>query len=126
MNLCNFQIYCWIPVLLLQKVLTFTPRSLIPPAPHAIGKALDVGRANAVVPRIATEDDPSSELIVWTVDNPPFPMVQRERAETRAHNDCAKNRGWVEIVRFRLFKLTDFNFLSYPLYTLQAQTHKSM
>lgn len=52
-----------------------------------------MGRANTVVPRIASEDYPSSVLIVRTVDDPPFPVFQRERAETRAHNDCAKKRG---------------------------------
>ena len=71
--------------------------------------------ANAVVSRIASEDYFSSVLVVRTVDNPPFPMVQREGAETRAHNDCAKNRGdSYGMVSFGLFKLNDFNFFLIP------------
>lgn len=73
------------------KPLTSTPRPLAPPAPHPIGQALDVGRANTVVPWIASENDPSAILIVWPVDDLPFPVVQREGAETGAHDDYAKN-----------------------------------
>lgn len=96
----NFQAICiydfvWstrFNVLLQQKSLTSTPRPLVSPAPHPIGQALDVGGANAVVPRVAGEDYFRSILIVRTVDDPPFPMVQREGAETRAHNNCAKKK----------------------------------
>lgn len=83
-----------------------------------------MGRASTVVSRIASEDYLSSVLIVRTVDDPPFPVVQGEGAETRAHDDCAKKEGiqWgVDIVSFGLFKLTDFNFFSHPLYTLLSQ-----
>lgn len=75
-----------------QKPLTSTPRPLAPPAPHPIGQALDVCRANTIVPWIASEDDPSSKLIVRTVDDLPFSVVQREGAETRAHDDCGKKK----------------------------------
>ncbi len=51
-----------------------------------------MGGANAVVARVAGEDYFSSILIVRTIDNPPFPVVQRKGAETRAHNDCAKKK----------------------------------
>lgn len=82
-------------MLLQKEALTSTPRSLVSPAPHSIGQALDVGWANAVVSRVTGEDYFSSILIVRTVDDPPFPMVQREGAETRAHNDCVpKKRGF--------------------------------
>lgn len=73
-----------------QKLLTPTPRPLAPPAPHPIGQALDVGGANAVVSRVAREDYLSFVLIVRTVDDAPFPVFQRERAETRTHDDCAR------------------------------------
>lgn len=46
-----------------------------------------MGGADTVVSRIASEDDPSAELIVRTVDNLPFPVVQREGAQTGTHND---------------------------------------
>lgn len=107
-------------MLLQKEALTSTPRSLVSPAPHSIGQALDVGWANAVVSRVTGEDYFSSILIVRTVDDPPFPMVQREGAETRAHNDCVPKKRWgVGIVSFRLFKWIYFcfNFLSYLLYT---------
>lgn len=77
-------------VLLQVKSLTSTSRSLAPPAPHPICQALDVGRPNAVVSRVAGEYYFGAILIVWTIDYPPFPMVQRERAETGTHHDCAK------------------------------------
>lgn len=80
-------------MLLQHNVLTPTPWPLVPPAPHPIGQALDVGGANAVVSRVAGEYYFRSILVVRTVYDPPFPVVQREGAETRAHIDCAKKRG---------------------------------
>lgn len=71
------------------EILTSTPRSLVPPAPHPIGQALDVSGADAMVPGIASEDDFSSILIVGTIDDSPLAMVQREGAETGTHVDYA-------------------------------------
>lgn len=116
--------------LLQEKSLTSTPRSLVSPAPHPIGQALDVGRANTVVSRVAGKDYFGAILIVRTIDYSPFPVVQRERAETGAHHDWVKKKQkkqkqiiskgiwWgVVIVSLGLFKWNDFcfNFLSYPL-----------
>lgn len=83
-------------MLLRQKSLTSTTRPLVSPAPHTVGQALDVGGANTVESRVAGKDYFSSILIVRTVDDPPFPMVQREGAEARTHNDCAKKRKGVQ------------------------------
>lgn len=80
------------------KSLTSTTRPLVSPAPHPIGQALDVGGANTVVSRVAGEDYFSSILIVRTVDDPPFPVVQREGAETGAHYNCAKIK-WEKMKR---------------------------
>lgn len=96
MCIYEFMRKCWVGFLVQmvqQKPLTSTPRPLTPPAPHPIGQALDVGRTNTVVPWIASEDYPSSILIVRTVDDLPFSVVQREGAETRAHDDCKKSNG---------------------------------
>ena len=70
--------------------LTSTTRPLVSPAPRPVGQALDVGGANAVVSRVAGEDYFSAILVVRPVDDPPFPVVQREGAETGAHYYCAK------------------------------------
>lgn len=78
--------------LLQQKSLTSTSRSFISPAPHPIGQALDVGRANTVVSRVAGKNYFGAIFIVRTVDYSPFSVVQRERAETGAHHDCAKKK----------------------------------
>lgn len=77
-------------------LLTSTSRSLTLPAPRSIGEALNVGGANTIVSRIASENDFSSVLIVRTVDNLPFPMVQREGAETRTSIDCHKKRKGIQ------------------------------
>lgn len=55
-TLCDQQVMCRFYELLQQKSLTPTPRSLVPPAPDPIGQALDVGRANTIVSRVAGED----------------------------------------------------------------------
>lgn len=68
-------------------MLTSTSRSLVPPAPHPIGQALNVRGANAMIPGIASEDDFSSILIVGTINDSPLAMVQREGAETGTHVD---------------------------------------
>lgn len=44
--------------------LTLTVRPLIPPAPHPIGHALDVGGSQAVVARVTGKDDFSPVLIM--------------------------------------------------------------
>lgn len=75
-----------------EAILTSTPGSLVPPAPHPIGQALNVRGANSMVPRIASENYLSSILIVGTIDDSPLAMVQREGAETGTHIDCAKKR----------------------------------
>lgn len=64
--------------LLQVKSLTSTPRSLISPAPRPISQALDVGRANTEVSRVAGKDYFGAVLVVRTVDYSPFPVVQRE------------------------------------------------
>ena len=46
-----------------------------------------MGGANTVVSRVAGEDYFGSELVVRTIDYPPSPMVQRERAQTGAHHN---------------------------------------
>lgn len=51
-----------------------------------------MGGANAMVSRIAREDDFSSILIVGTIDDSPLAMVQREGAETGTHVDYAKKK----------------------------------
>lgn len=100
-------------------MLTSTSRSLVPPAPHPIGQALNVRGANAMIPGIASEDDFSSILIVGTINDSPLAMVQREGAETGTHVDYEikkKERKakkevvqlGADIVYFGLFRLTDF------------------
>lgn len=94
-------------------MLTSTSRSLVPPAPHPIGQALNVRRANAMIPGIASEDDFSSILIVGTINDSPLAMVQREGAETGTHVDYEIKKKEVvqlgaDIVYFGLFRLTDF------------------
>lgn len=95
-----------------KKSLTLAARPLVPPAPHAIGQALNMGGADTVVSRIASEDDPSTELIVRTVDNLPFPVVQREGAQTGTHNDCGAGAKWEDRI---LDYQNDFNFSSLSL-----------
>lgn len=67
-----------INAMLFQKLLTSTSRPLAPPAPDPIGQALDMGGANPVIPRVASKYYFSSILIVRTIDDPPFAVVQRE------------------------------------------------
>lgn len=45
-----------------------------------------------MVPGITSEDDFSSVLIVGTIDDSPFAMVQREGAETGTHVNYVKNK----------------------------------
>lgn len=109
-----------------ERFLTSTAGSLVPPAPRPMSQALNVGGANSMVPRIASENDFSSILVVGTVDDPPLAMVQGEGAETGTHIDCANNKKgreeteeevqWgMDIVHFGLFKLTDFNLFSHSI-----------
>lgn len=71
-----------------------------------------MGGADTVVPRIASEDDPSTELIVRTVDNLPFPVVQREGAQTGTHYDCGAGAKWEDRI---LDYQNDFIFPSLSL-----------
>lgn len=71
-----------------------------------------MGGADTVVSRIASEDDPSTELIVRTVDNLPFPVVQREGAQTGTHNDCGAGAKWEDRI---LDYQNDFIFSSLSL-----------
>lgn len=99
-----------------KKILTSTPRSLVPPAPHPIGQTLNVGGANTMVPGIASEDDFSSILIVGTIDNSPLAMVQRKGAETGTCVDYKKKEvvhSGANIGYAGLFRLTDFNLFSH-------------
>lgn len=109
-----------------ERFLTSTPGSLVPPAPRPMSQALNVGGADAIVPRIASENDFGSILVVGTIDDSPLAMVQGEGAETGAHIDCANNKErageteeevqWgMDIVHFGLFKLTDFNLFSHSI-----------
>lgn len=52
------------PIRLFNWCLTLTVRPLIPPAPHPIGHALDVGGSQAVVARVTGKDDFSPVLIM--------------------------------------------------------------
>ena len=92
-------------------LLTSTPRSLVSPAPHSIGQALDVGRTNTAVSRVAGENNFSSVLVVWTIDNPPSPMVQREGAQTGAR------QHWKETTKknqlFNPERTVSFGFLKW-------------
>lgn len=66
------------------KSLTSTPRPLIPPAPHSVCEALDVGGAHTIVSRVAGEDYFRPILIVRAIDYPPFPMIEGKRAKAGA------------------------------------------
>lgn len=70
-----------------EKCLTLTVRPLVPPAPHPIGHALDVGGSQAVVARITGKDDFSLVLIMGTIDNSPPPVLQRKRSNARADDN---------------------------------------
>ena len=54
---------------------------VVPPAPRAIGQALDVGGAQAVVARVAGEHDAGLVLVVGAVHDPPAPVLQGEGAD---------------------------------------------
>lgn len=73
-------------VLLQPKSLTSTPRPLVPPAPHSVCEALDVGGAHTIVSRVAGEDYFRPILIVRAIDNPPFPVIEGKRAKTGARH----------------------------------------
>lgn len=77
-------------VLLQPKSLTSTPRPLVPPAPHSVREALDVGGAHTIVSRVAGEDYFRPILIVRAIDYPPFPVIEGKRAKAGAWHHCKK------------------------------------
>lgn len=68
-------------------------RPLVPPAPRAIGHALDVGGAQSVEARVAAEDDLGAVLVVRAVDDAPPPVFQGEGANAGAHHHCSGTGG---------------------------------